>query len=60
MTMPIDILSTEYLRINRIIKNLNYYKISYDKGSSIRNNIDKALIELEKVKDEIGKKIDNR
>ncbi len=60
MTIPIDILSTEYLRINRIIKNLHYYKLSYDANTTIRSNIEDAIRSLEKVKDEIGQQIDKR
>ena len=60
MTFNRDPLSTDYLMVNRMIRDLRFNRIMYDQGTDIREAIDKAMEALENVKKIMGDKIDAR
>ena len=60
MTFDRGGLSADYLYINRLIRDLNYRRYSYDKGTELRNNIECAIEALENVKKELGRLIDEK
>jgi len=60
VTFNRDPLSTDYLMVNRMIRDLRYKRIMYDPGTDIREAIDKAKEALEEVKKRMGDKIDAR
>ena len=50
--------SKNFLKINKIIYDLNLLKYSYDKGTIIREKIDSAIKELEIVREELKCRIE--
>jgi len=60
MTFDRDHVSTDFLAISRIIRELHYKKYNYDKGSPERTQIDLSIEALELLKKLLSDKIDNR
>ena len=58
MTFDRSSLSTDYLVISRMLRELKLKKWNYDEGTSIRETIDNAIKALEHLKCSIGVQID--
>jgi len=60
VTFNRDHISTNYLMLSKMIRDLRFNRLNYDKESEIRNEIELAIEVLEKLKKSLGDIIDAR
>ena len=60
MTFDRKHIDADYLMITKMIRNLCYRRHNYDKGTTVRTEIDSAIEALEKLKNILTNIIDER